>query len=177
MPHSIETLAKQTADAYHWVNRLIDSIPAEKWEEIPAVLETNVTWQIGHLLMSFYYHSILVVTGHQMDVVQKIPLKHYSELFTLATPLNSAGMVNPNLLREHLNLVQQKSIEVIQSLKPEDLGQALVPTQITHPIAKTKYEALDWNIKHSMYHCGQLGILKRVLDQRFDFGLRLNPSG
>lgn len=71
MPHSIETLAKQTADAYHWVNRLIDSIPAEKWEEIPAVLETNVTWQIGHLLMSFYYHSILVVTGHQMDVVQK----------------------------------------------------------------------------------------------------------
>lgn len=174
MPHSIETLTIQTADAYHWVNRLIDSIPAEKWEETPPVLETNVTWQIGHLLMSFYYHSILVVAGHQMDVVSKIPLKEYNELYTLAPAANSAGKVNPNSLREHLNLVQQKSIEVIQSLKSEDLEQALIPTPITHPIAKTKFEALDWNIKHSMYHCGQLGILKRVLDQRFDFGLRMN---
>ena len=33
-------------------------------------------------------------------------------------------------------------------------------------------EALEWNINHTMYHCGQIGVLKRVVDARYDFGLQ-----
>ncbi|MCE7059373.1 hypothetical protein [Dyadobacter sp. CY343] len=32
---------------------------------------------------------------------------------------------------------------------------------------------IDWNIKHTVYHCGQIGILSRIVEKRFDFGLRL----
>lgn len=173
MSGSVETLAKQTADAYHWVNKLIDSIPVEKWEEIPPVVESNVSWQVGHLLTSFYFHSIVVIVGHQMDMIQKMPLKEYGELFTVAPASESIDKIKPGLLREHLNLIQQKSMEIIQALPYAELNASLEPSQIPHPIAKTKWEALDWNIKHSMYHCGQLGILKRVLDTRFDFGLKI----
>ncbi|WP_216824389.1 hypothetical protein [Emticicia sp. TH156] len=38
--------------------------------------------------------------------------------------------------------------------------------------SKTKFEALDWNIKHTLWHCRQIGLLKRVVDKRYDFGLR-----
>ncbi len=49
----------------------------------------------------------------------------------------------------------------------------LEPTPVAHPVAKTKFEAIDWNIKHTMYHCGQIGILRRIVDKRYDFGLRV----
>lgn len=48
----------------------------------------------------------------------------------------------------------------------------LEPTHVIHPIAKIKREAIDWNIQHTMYHRGQIGILKRIVDERHDFGLR-----
>jgi hypothetical protein len=67
---------------------------------------------------------------------------------------------------------KKRSIEVVDSLCLEDLQRPLHPTEIPHPIAKNKFDALDWNIKHTMWHCGQLGILVRIVDERFDFGLR-----
>lgn len=169
----IELLARQTADTYSWTNRLIDSVPFEKWEETPEIIETNISWQVGHLILSFYYHSVAVVVGHQMDVLQKVPLKEYNEWYTLGIPKHALGKVSPQVLREQLTLLEDKSLQVIRSLSLDDLDKELAPTQTTHPIAKTKYEALDWNVKHTMYHCGQIGMLKRILGERFDFGLRL----
>lgn len=171
--NTIQLLSKQTADAYNWVNKLIDSVPKEKWEEVPEIVETNLSWQVGHLIMSFYYHSVAVIVGHQMDVIQKVPLKEYNEWYTMGQPRNALGKASPQVLREQLSLLEEKSLRVIESLSMEDLGKDLAPTQTTHPIAQTKYEAIDWNIKHTMYHCGQIGMLKRVLGERFDFGLQL----
>lgn len=167
----IEFLAKQTEDAYNWTNKLLDTIPHDKWDTIPEVIESNVTWQVGHLIMSIYFHSIMVITAHQKAISQSVPLREYSELFTNAAPKNAVGKADPTELQKQLILLEQKSIESIQSLFENDLTSPLEPTRIPHPIAKNKYEALDWNIKHTMWHCGQLGILKRVVDERFDFGL------
>ncbi|MUH34955.1 DinB family protein [Zobellia amurskyensis] len=168
----VEHLTKQTEDAYEWTNKLVESIPTDKWDEIPENLETNVTWQIGHLTMSFYYHSIMVIKGHQMDVIHKIPLQEYDRLFTKGKPQDSVGKTNPSDLISHLKLVQGKSLQIIKYLDDKELTNTLKETETPHPIAKTKYEALDWNIKHTMWHCGQLGILKRIVDKRYDFGLR-----
>lgn len=170
----IEILVKQTADAYDWTNRLINSIPQDKWDITPEILESNVSWQIGHLIMSFYYHSIMVIKGHQMDVIQKVPLKAYDKLFTDASPKKLLGKADPVELQNHLLIVQAKSIEVIKCLAEDELESELQQTEFPHPIARNKFEALDWNVKHTMWHCGQLGILKRIVHERRDFGLRKN---
>ena len=170
--NTVEILAKQTENSYLWTDKLINSISYEKWDTTPEIIETNVSWQVGHLVMSFYYHSIMVIAGHQMDILQKVPLKVYDELFTNASPKNAVGKTNPKELQNQLHIVQKKSIDIIKLLSENDLESKLEPTPTPHPIAKTKHEALDWNIKHTMYHCGQLGILKRIIDKRFDFGLR-----
>ena len=167
-----EILAKQTEDAYHWVNKLISSIPHDKWDTTPELIESNVSWQVGHLIMSYYYHSIRVIAGHQMDILQRVPLKEYNKLFTDAAPASAVGKTNPEELHNQLRLMEQKSITIIKTLSPEDLDSPLAPTPVPHPIAKNKFEALDWNIKHTMWQCGQLGMLKRVIDKRFDFGLK-----
>jgi hypothetical protein len=168
----IEILMKQTENAYDWTNRLISDVPFSKWDNMPPMLQTNISWQVGHLIMSHYFHSVMVIVGHQKDIVQKIPLKHYNELFIDTSPEHAVGRIAPELLLEHLGILQTRSIEIIRSLSLEDLENKLEPTPVSHPIAQTKYEAIDWNIKHTMYHCGQIGMVKRIVDVRHDFGLR-----
>ena len=170
--NEVELLARQTENTYEWTNKLIESVPIGKWETTPEVIETNIAWQIGHLLMSHYFHTVMVIVGHQRDLIEKIPMRQYDEIFTTGQPSAVKGRVDCVALLDQLKLTQNRSLEIIRSLAPEQLHNVLEPTRIPHPVAKTKFESLDWNIKHTMYHCGQIGMLKRVIDVRFDFGLR-----
>ena len=170
---SPEILSRQTQDAYSWLNKLIDPIPYEQWDVLPEVIESSVSWQVGHLVMSLYYHTVMVIVGHQTDILQQVPLKEYNELFTVAAPQKVTGRVEAPVLHRHLLLMQDKSLAVIRSLTIEELAGPLIPTPVPHPIANTRFEAIDWNIKHTMWHCGQLGLLKRVVHERFDFGIKI----
>lgn len=167
----ITLLAKQTESAYAWTNKLLITIPHENWDTTPKIVVSNISWQTGHLIVSLYYHSIMVIVGHQTDVLQQVPLKEYSQLFTNTAAGNSSGKISPEQLQLHLHFMQQRSLQVINSLSPADLEADLVPSQPAHPIATNKYEALEWNIQHTMWHCGQIGLLKRIVDKRYDFGL------
>lgn len=172
--NEIEILTLQTKNAYSWMKKLTDSIPTNKWNETPEILESNVSWQIGHQLISIYYHSILVIKGHQKDILEKVPISEYSNLFTFKiSPKEAIGKKSPEQLVADLNTVEEKSIEIIKSLSPKELNSKLEPARIEHPVAKNKFEALDWNIKHTMWHCGQLAILKRIVNERYDFGLKI----
>lgn len=103
-----------------------------------------------------------------------MPLKFYGHLFTQAAPAAAVGQVTPNELVEDLKEIQDHSLAIIGELKEEELQADLEPTGFPHPIAKDKLEALDWNIKHTLWHCGQLALLKRVIDKRYEFDLRHN---
>lgn len=170
---AIEILTKQTKDTYQWIHTLVDTIPEEKWNETPEILASNISWQIGHLVISIYYHSILVIKGHQQEVLQQIPIKTYSELFTFSsTPKDAAGQFSSTELISHLQIIEKKSLEIITALSPEELTEALVPGKVEHPVAKTKFEAIDWNIKHTMWHCGQIASIKRTIGTPHKFVLK-----
>ncbi|GAB3806806.1 hypothetical protein GCM10028819_42880 [Spirosoma humi] len=169
-----QILVDQTANAYQWINRLVETLPPDKWHIIPATVESSIDWQIGHLLISHYFHSIMVIRGHQMDILQQLPIREYSEWFTIAAPFQSVGKVDSAKLKEDLLFMQQKSLAILATVQASELDDPLEPTPTAHPIATTKREAIDWNIKHTMYHCGQIGLIKRVVDTRHDFGLRVS---
>lgn len=78
-----EILISQTSNVYDWTNKLIETISPEKWEIIPDTVESSINWQVGYLIISHYFHSIMVIRGHQMDILQKLPIKEYSDLFTV----------------------------------------------------------------------------------------------
>ena len=168
--NTIQLLHRQTEDAYHWANSLIQKVADTKWSISPPTLETNMNWQVGHLLLSNYYHSIMCIRGHQMGLLKQMPMKDYSEYFDTSSPSKLPTDIHSKELFDHLVLVQGASLKMINTLTEAELTHPLVPTQTPHPIAKTKYEAIDWNIKHSMWHVGQIAILLRVLEERYDFG-------
>ncbi|WP_220628142.1 DinB family protein [Confluentibacter sediminis] len=165
---------KQTGDSYHWTNELLRTIPFEKWDVCPDVVKSTLNWQVGHLIVSHYFHSVMVIKGHQVDILRQIPLKEYDAYFTEGNPEMTIGKLDSRTLFEQLHFMQKSSLEIIKNLIDEDLSKPLKPSAIPHPIAKNKLESLDWNIKHTMYHCGQIGILKRIVDKRHDFGLKSN---
>lgn len=168
-----DALVKQTQDAHSWTNKLVDSVPMEHWDATPDTLASNISWQVGHLVISEYYHAILVVAGFNEEITQKIDLRAQNERFGYGSdPKKLIGLSDPKFLKEQLLFVQSKVIETISSLKVKDLLQAVEqPIKQKHPVAKTKFEAVSWNIKHTMWHCGQIATIKRLIHGGFDFGL------
>ena len=138
----IELLKKQTEDAYQWTNKLIESVPGEKWDQTPETLETNVTWQVDHLIMSLYFQSIMVIKGHQKDIIQQVPLHEYNTLFTKANPINSIGKTIPVELLEKRKMVQKKSADIIESLTEDDLNTKLEPTETPHPTCQKQIRSV-----------------------------------
>lgn len=168
---ALEHLARQTADAYAWIDRLALDIPEERWNERPAGLETSVTWQVGHLVVSFYFHTILAIRGHDPAVAAAMPLREYGELFTRATPPGRASAGTPADLKRHLARMQAASLQSIGRLGPEELDEPLPPGPIPHPTAATKGEAVLWNHKHTWWHAGQLAMVRRAVHERLTFDL------
>ncbi len=174
---ALTLLKQQTEDAHSWTNKLIEKVPEDKWFIFPDGFEYNIVWQVGHILVSHHFHGIMVIRGLQNELLAKMPFKKYSALFSFGDHIDLVreGAVSVPLLKDHLQLVQAKTIEIIAGLQPEDLMAGLEPTPIPHPIAKNKIEALSWNIKHTMWHCGQIGSLLRKTDKPYDFKL-LRPA-
>lgn len=168
-----ELLIHQNAHAYEWTNKLIETIPFEKWDIIPGTVESSISWQVGHLIISHYFHAVMVIRGHQMDILRLLPIKEYSELYTTGSPQLSTGKFRAEKLLSDLKIMQQKSLEILATVTEAELQNVLEPTPTPHPVATNKFEAIDWNAKHTMYHCGQIGLIRRVVSERFDFGLRL----
>lgn len=114
----------------------------------------------------------MTTVGHIPDVIEKLNLRQYTEMCNYDTLAKSmVGKTDPEQLRGHLGYMQEQSLDVIKSLSQQDLWSDVEPTKVKHPVAKTKYEAIDWNIKHTMWHCGQIATIKRMVDKAYDFGV------
>ncbi|WP_020528184.1 DinB family protein [Flexithrix dorotheae] len=170
--NNIDFLIRQTRHTYMWFDNFLESIPREKWFETPPVVETNVIWQIGHMILSHHFHAILVITGPQKDILDAVPIKTYIKAFSFESQPSAVNKdLSPDKLISDLNLVRNKSLDIKSELKPENLNDELMPTRVKIPEVTNKGEALTWNIQHGMYHCGQLALIKRVIHERFDYSL------
>ena len=168
-----EILLTQTVEAHQWTNKLIDAVPFGKWDETPPTIESNISWQVGHLITSKHYHAIMCVHGVQGELMEKIPFRDYAKLFAFGSPASDCvGRVNPENLKSHLVLVQEWSEKLIKNLTEEEMDEPLHATKMPNPVAKTKFQAISWNIKHIMWHCGQIAILRRLVSHPVDFGIK-----
>lgn len=169
----IDVLVKQTQEAHSWTNKLIDSIPKKHWDDTPDTLASNISWQVGHLIISEYYHAILVVTGFDEEITAKLDLRAYNHKFGYESePKDLIGTTSSKVLYEQLLFMQSKVIKNVAGLTLSDLEAAVErPIKQKHPVAITKFDAISWNIKHTMWHCGQIATIKRLIHGGYDFGL------
>lgn len=172
MKQLTELLISQTKDSYQWTTQLIRDIENDTWFIAPAVVESTIAWQIGHLTLSQYYYTVVLLTGPDKEFAARIDLKKYSALFATGARKNEiAAEFSVEQLKQDRDLLLDKTMEVLHSINDMELGQAITRMPKEHPFVKTKQDSISWNIQHTMWHCGQIGMIKRVVDKAFDFGL------
>jgi hypothetical protein len=144
--------------------KILSETPEGIWYETPDIIQSNIAWQVGHLIVSQYYHAIAVITGPNLVLFNDVPLKDYFPIYSMFTKsvINELKPSPEKLLME-LDIVNKYANRQLETLNDADLDKELESTKFPHPIAKTKYDALTWNFRHEMWHLGQISTIKRIL--------------
>ena len=144
---------------------LLKGISDEDWYAIPEHTGSNLAWQIGHLIIREINDTIRNIGGDLKEISLEIPLKNYENNYGVGT---EAGMrlqhkPSPAVLKEKFEQAHQLLLDTIDHLSDDDLNMPLQQAAFPHPTAQTIEEVLLWNIRHEMWHCGEIAMLKRML--------------
>lgn len=162
----IEFLNEQIIEARNFVNRLISELPEDLWYMIPEGTDSNLAWQIGHLLVSQNFHAITTITGVNEEVKRLMPIARYNKIFNGMGTLHRSVEKNflpASELKEQLDKVHTICLTNLSALDDKILNDPLEPIPFKHPVANTKYEALSWCFKHEMWHSAEMEAIKRAL--------------
>ena len=166
MKNRIQFLSEQIRETRDFTNRLMSEIPKELWFEVPAHTDMNFAWQIGHLIASQNFHCITVIHGRNPRVFERMPIMKYNRSFYgMGTEHRSIeqGIYPASQLQEHLDLIQQITLELLETFPEKKLDDPLEPVPLKHPLATTKYEEFSWSFKHEMWHCAEMELVKRLI--------------
>lgn len=167
--HKSNLITYQLKQVQEWTWKLIDGLTDESWMQIPDTIESNIHWQIGHLVITHFYHILVCQKEPTPELMNIIPIMDYFPIFSSGTHAAKESHVSIDELKRNLRVIQEKEIEIISALNEEDLSNMLFPTQFKHPIANNKLDAICWDIQHTMWHCGQIAMIKRIVDKPYDF--------
>jgi len=160
--NTIELIKDQIISVKEKTDSFIRTIELKKWNISPDILETNMNWQIGHLILANYLHGIASISGANEKVRERINMQNFIKFYgSNSTPnlfLNEKPK-NEEMLKLYEFIFELIFLE-ISKVKIEELNSV---TEIPNPSAETKYEALTTLFKHQSLHNGQIAILNRVL--------------
>jgi len=158
-------LKEQSAFAAEMTQKLVKKVDEADWMTPPKIIASNINWQVGHILIAKYFHSIMCVIGRQKPYKEQMPLKDYAAWYAMGS--NPAAFADSKPSKEKLladlAFMDEKVLQTIDSISEEDLDQEVLEE---NPMAKTKYEALNWSYMHQMWHNGQIAMIKRVLKRK-----------
>ena len=145
-----------------WTRYLLKDFDASKEFDIPTGLKSNINWQVGHIMLSRHFHSVVSTFGKQDSLMEEIPFVEYAKLYAMGSDPSANIDTKPSIetMMKQLRRIDETSIDLIENM---DLDQMNQDPLRAHPVAKTKYDALMWSSQHQMWHNGQIASLKSFL--------------
>lgn len=160
----LDFLKEQTQWVNDWTLKLISGID-EKDFRIVHSLKTSINWEVGHLIISKYFHAVQSIVNEQNEIIaalkQKIPIDDfYTYYFVGSNPIADwENRPNKIQLLEYNQEMDKATNQVIEKMNEKTLNEK---TEINNPVARSKYEALAFAFKHQMWHNGQIAMIKRI---------------
>lgn len=159
---ALQLIKEQILKSKEKTDQLIKNIPSSKWNTTPSVLNTNMNWQIGHLILANYLHGIASLSGANEKVRKKIDLPNFIKFYgPKSTPIEFQEEKPTH--QELIELYEFVFDLILKELETLSTDSLLQPTEIPNPSAATKYDALITLFTHQYWHNGQIAILNRVL--------------
>ena len=157
-------LKEQILSTKEYTDKLISDISSDLWTKTPKVLDTNLNWQIGHIILANYLHGIASISGVSEALREKIVMSDYIKFYGLKS--NPSDFENEKPTRKELIEIYEFTLSlVLENLNNLSDSELDNNTEIPNPAAKTKYEALKWLSHHQSWHNGQIAMLRRVLNK------------
>ncbi|MED5401465.1 MAG: DinB family protein [Planctomycetota bacterium] len=144
---------------------LVDAVPESDWFRQPAEGVTHVAWQVGHMAMAQYRLALDLVRGVQPgddELIGARVLDTYGkDSIPDPDPSANAGVEE---IRSAYDAVHLAVIREIGGMDDSILDE---PSSRPHPVFDTKGGALEWSAWHEMLHAGQIGLIRRLLGEKW----------
>lgn len=161
-----EIALNQLRSARDYLHSLIDDLQAEDWFWTPIgqpenAFATHIAWQVGHIAMAEYGLMLFRQRG-RADVDFDLMPSKFRKTFakgSVATGERS-DYPSPAEILAQLSKIHQQVLLEVPNFSESDLDQALDPP---HAAYATRFGAMIMAAHHEMLHCGQIGMLRRMM--------------
>ena len=159
----IEIVKNELISVQKWTQKLLDDINEAQWKQSPEGFKTNINWQIGHLIISTYFHTIVCINGSDPIIKEAMDPRYYSSNYGMGSNalVNLTDKPDSIKLIRDLSLIDSRGLEIIDAMSVDELDEKPI---LENPMAKTKKDALLWAAKHRMWHNGQIALIKSHLN-------------
>ena len=155
---------KQIEFARSYTLSLLSEIADDEWFTMPPGCCTHVAWQVGHLAMAEYGLCLFRQRGRS-EVDLTLMTSSFRKSFSRGTIPEPDPAKNPSQaeIRDVLDRVHAQVLLELPTFTPEQLAE---PVDMPYAAYATKLGCLIFCSHHEMLHCGQLGLLRRLMGKQ-----------
>lgn len=155
---------KQIEFARSYTLSLLAEIADDEWFTMPPGCSTHVAWQVGHLAMAEYGLCLFRQRGRS-EVDLTLMTSSFRKSFSRGTIPEPDPAKNPSPaeIRDVLDRVHAQVLLELPTFTPEQLAE---PVDMPYAAYATRLGCLIFCSHHEMLHCGQLGLLRRLLGKQ-----------
>ncbi len=141
--------------------QLLESVPHDRWFEVPQGLPAPIAWHVGHLAVSQYGLLMFRIRGRQEDDLDLVPGRFRKAYGRGSVPSADAStQPSPTELLERLDRIHRQSIAEIRGVAVEVL---LEPVEMPYAVYPIKLGAVLFCPLHEPIHTGHMGLIRRGL--------------
>ena len=147
--------------ARDYTNNLLADVAEDDWFRMPTEGVTHLAWQLGHLAIAQYRLLMFQLRGDVPSDAELID-PSYTALFGRGSAPDPDAAKYPPLseIRATFDRVHAQALEEVLRYNEQALA---APPHTPHRSFTTKLGAVAWAPQHEFIHCGQIGLLKRLL--------------
>ena len=152
---------KQIESARAYTKTMLADLTPEDWYFVPDPPVSHIAWQVGHLAMAEYGLCLFRQRGRQ-EVDSELMSGKFRKLFMKGTmPSDDSGdYPQPEEILTVLDRVHEQALLEMPAFDGAGLDEPLEMPYFGFP---TRYGSLLFAGHHEMLHCGQIGMLRRLI--------------
>lgn len=146
---------------------LLDGLSDDEWFWTPAANGTaeaygsHIAWQVGHIAMAEYGLLLFRQRGRAEVDLELMPSSFRKRFAKGSLPSpDRAAYPQPSEILLQLEKIRKQVLLELPSFAPASLDEPLDPPTAGYA---TKYGAMLMAPQHEMLHCGQIGVLRRLM--------------
>lgn len=170
MDARIEVALNLLTSARQYLDSMLEGLSDEDWFWVPETAKQNesvepycshIAWQVGHIAMAEYGLMLFRQRGRAEVDLDLMPGSFRKRFAKGSTPsLDRSGYPHPSEIRQQLDKIHAQVLAEAPHFSASSLDEALDPPTAGYP---TKFGAMLMASQHEMLHCGQIGVLRRLM--------------